>query len=532
MFMIKDQSECENTHSNNQKIHESSTTTEISSSRCHEKSNNLTSEDDFKHVNSQCVNSEHVNSGPIICESTLFEPIISESVNFDTTSINCSITEPRRVYNTELYNTELTNESIQNHINNQKCTSASFYRSNIIGCGSYLPEKIVTNADLERTLDTNNQWIIERTGIEQRRVASSDQNTSDLAFEAAKMAIQNSGINMNSIDMIIVATTTPDHTFPATSTLVQKKLGIKSCISFDMQAVCSGFIFALTTADMYIKTGMIKTALVIGAETLSRIIDPNDRSTAILFADGAGAFILQSDACNSIISSQFSKKLLQSLNKNAALSSEIDSNTSNSFGMPTPAKTPPSSNTFIDSIVTSNANTSNINNTDNADNTNNPTANFTRKKSDKDCIPSGIIESVLHTDGAGYDLLKTSGGPSSGNGPGVILMEGQSVFKRAVEELSSVISELLDKTPFESKDIDWFIPHQANKRIIYAAAKAIGLDESKIIYTGNKHANTSAASVPLAFHEAFKSGLIKFGDIVLFESFGAGFSWGATLVKL
>lgn len=505
--MIKDQSECESIHSITQKLHNSSSITEIESAKCYDKSNNLPLE-----RNSELSNTYNNK----LCNADLINDLTNKDSQTDIKNIN---------------DIRINNANSQKDISE---SAASFYRSSIIGCGSYLPEKIVTNADLEKILDTNNQWIIERTGIEQRRVASPNQNTSDLAVEAAKMAIQNSGIDTNSIDMIIVATTTPDHTFPATSTLVQKKLGIKNCISFDVQAVCSGFIFALTTADMYIKTGMIKTALVIGAETLSRIVDPNDRSTAILFADGAGAFILQSNAYNSgTYNSNTCNSDAHNSDKCNSEAHNSDSCNSMTFSEFSRQLLLSNSNTF-NTLKTNNAKSNTDNNSD-SNNTSSSTTNLTCNKFRKDSInsiPSGIIESVLHTDGAGYDLLKTSGGPSAGNGPGVILMEGQAVFKRAVEELSSVISELLNKTPFESKDIDWFIPHQANKRIIYAAAKAIGLDESKIVYTGNKHANTSAASVPLAFHEAFKSGLIKSGDIVLFESFGAGFSWGATLVKL
>lgn len=343
-----------------------------------------------------------------------------------------------------------------------KSPHTSAIRSVLAGCGAYLPSKIITNADLEKTLETNNQWIVERTGIEERRVAAADEYTSDLATNAAKDAIQNAGMEPEDIELIVLGTTTPDHTFPATATLVQKKLGIKKSIAFDIQAVCSGFVFGLTTADMYIKSGMVKNALVIGAETLTRILNKQDRSTAILFADGAGAFILQSNKTDLNLQSEFSK------------------NVSNS-----------------------------------------------NAKSN-----SGIIASVLHTDGSGYDLLKTSGGPSAGNGAGVILMEGQAVFRRAVEELSCIIHEALNQACMTVNKIDWFIPHQANKRIIHAAAKAIGLNEEKIIYTGNKHANTSAASVPLAFYEAYSSGKIKSGETVLFESFGAGFTWGAVLMQI
>ncbi|UFX98601.1 beta-ketoacyl-ACP synthase III [Candidatus Gromoviella agglomerans] len=321
----------------------------------------------------------------------------------------------------------------------------SVLRSKIIACGGYLPQNVVTNKDLESVFDTTHDWIVERTGILQRCVADEFEYTSHLAVHAAKNAIQMACIDPMSIDMILLATSTPDHTFPATSSIVQAAIGANNAYAFDLQAVCSGFIFALTTADMYIRHGMASTVVVIGAETFSRILNPLDRSTAVLFSDGAGAMILQAS---------------------------------------------------------------------------------------EEMSGGHIIESVLHTDGKWYDALKTSGGPSTTGYSGYVEMNGRLVFRHAVEKLSSVIVEILEKSSTHINEIDWFIPHQANKRIINAVANNVNIDQSKIIYTGDMHANTSAASVPLAFDQAFRQGKVKKGDIVLFESFGAGFSWGAILAKI
>lgn len=317
-------------------------------------------------------------------------------------------------------------------------------RSVILGTGSYLPEKRITNDDLSKHLETSHEWIVERTGICARHIAAADEFTSDMALIASKRAIETAGLTPHDIDMIILATSTPDHTFPATATRIQAKLGISRGFAFDQAAVCSGFVFALATADAYLKQGMAKTALVIGSETMSRLLDWNDRSTAVLFGDGAGAVVLQAQ-----------------------------------------------------------------NHTD-----------------------RGIIGSLLRTDGQGYDDLYVNGGPSTTQTTGTIQMQGREVFRNAVNRLGEAVEEILKIHNISQNEIDWLVPHQANKRIIDATAKKLGLPDTKVIHTGDDQANTSAASIPLALDKAIRDGRIKKNDLVLFEAFGGGFAWGSNLIRM
>lgn len=305
--------------------------------------------------------------------------------------------------------------------------------SKIIGTGSYLPAKTVTNYDLEKTVDTSHDWIVSRSGIQERHFAADDQKSSDLAYEASLKAIEAAGISASDIDLIVVATTSPDMAFPSTACILQHKLGISNgSPAFDIQAVCGGFIFALNTADLYIRGGQAKTALVVGAEVLSRMLDWNDRTTCVLFGDGAGAVVL--------------------------------------------------------------------------------------KASDE----PGIIASKLHSDGSYHQLLKAD--PK-------ISMEGQAVFKFAVNSLSSVVEELLEKENMSGSDIDWMVPHQANIRIIEATAKKLGMNLDNVVVTVANHGNTSAASIPLALDTAVRDGRIKPGQTVIMEAIGGGFTWGASLIK-
>lgn len=316
-------------------------------------------------------------------------------------------------------------------------------RSKISATGSYLPAKIISNSELAKSVDTSDAWIVERTGIKQRHIAAAEELTSDIAVKAALKALTQGKISADEIDLIIVATTTPDLTFPATATTVQAKLGAKNAFAFDMQAVCSGFVFALATADNFIKSGQVKNALVIGAETLSRIVDWNDRNTCVLFGDGAGAVLLQ---------------------------------------------------------ATSEEN-------------------------------RGILASDLHSDGTLNELLKTSGGPSSNQKSGFIEMAGKEVFKHAVEKMSKSVLSVLDKAGLGIKDIDLLVPHQANARILNAVATRLELDETKVILTVQNHANTSAASIPLALDQANLEGKIKKGDVVVLEALGGGLTWGSVVLR-
>jgi 3-oxoacyl-[acyl-carrier-protein] synthase III len=320
-------------------------------------------------------------------------------------------------------------------------------RSRIKGVGSYLPARILTNDDLSRMVDTSDEWIMERTGIRERRIAAKGELTSDLATAAARAALAHAGMEARAVDLIVLATATPDQTFPATAATVQANLGVTKGSAFDLQAVCSGFLYALTTADSLIRTGQGSNALVIGAEVFSRILDWKDRSTCVLFGDGAGAFVLEAVEGSGTIADH------------------------------------------------------------------------------------GILASKLHTDGRHRDKLYVDGGPSSTGTAGVVRMEGREVFRHAVANISEVISETLEDQGLEAKDIDWFVPHQANRRILEGTARKLGLREETIVMTLDKHGNTSAASIPLAFDVAVKDGRIQRGDLVLMEAMGGGFTWGATLVR-
>lgn len=321
----------------------------------------------------------------------------------------------------------------------------SMQRSFIRGSGAYLPERILTNSDLSKMVDTSDEWIRERTGIEERHIAADGELTSDLATGAAKQALANAGIDASEVDLIVLATTTPDQTFPATATTVQDKLGIKQGAAFDVQAVCSGFLFALATADSMLRQNLFSTALVIGAETFTRILDWSDRSTCVLFGDGAGAVVLQTG---------------------------------------TGAK------------------------------------------------DEGVIAHHVRTDGSKKELLYVDGGVSSTGTIGHVRMQGNQVFRHAIANISSAVEAVLNDTGYTIDDIDWFVPHQANQRILNGVAKKLGLDEEKVISTVSKHGNTSAASIPLALHTAISDGRIKKGDLVLSEAMGGGFSWGASLFRL
>ena len=318
--------------------------------------------------------------------------------------------------------------------------------SRIAGTGSYLPEKVVTNHDLEKTMDTSDDWIRERTGIKRRHIAADGEATSDLALAAAKQALDMAGIGADDINLIIIATTTPDKVFPASACIVQRRLGIRGCGAFDIQAACSGFVYGLDLADRYIRTGAAKNVLVIGAETLSRLTNWEDRTTAVLFGDGAGAVVLQ----------------------------EADE--------------------------------------------------------------PGILSTHIHADGQYEDLLQVPQGISSGYdatraGEAFIQMNGNAVFRRAVATLDSIARETLEKNNIDKHDLDWFVPHQANMRIISAAAKKLDMPMERVIVTVDEHANTSAASIPLALDVAVRDGRIKRGELLLFEAFGAGFTWGSTLLR-
>lgn len=319
--------------------------------------------------------------------------------------------------------------------------------SKIISVGGYTPENILTNKELEEKVDTTDEWIISRTGIKERPIADTSQTTSDLAFEAAKLAIERSGIDINEIDLIIVGTCTPDVATPNVGTLIQKKLGLKNFPAFSIEAACSGFIYSLNIADKFIKTGESKCALVVGAETLSRITDWSDRNTCILFADGAGAAILKPS------------------NEPGLLFSELGAN--------------------------------------------------------------GEYADLLHVP---YGTSRRPENPKEDDY--YLKMSGNEVFKVAVKTLEEIAIDALKKSNLESDDVDWFIPHQANVRIIQAVAKRLQLPEEKVILSMDIHGNTSAASIPLAFDRAIQDGRIKGGDTILMQSFGAGFTWGSVLVTL
>jgi 3-oxoacyl-[acyl-carrier-protein] synthase-3 len=319
-------------------------------------------------------------------------------------------------------------------------------RSRIIGCGGYLPERIVTNDELAARLDTSDEWIRQRTGIAERRVAAVGELTSDLAVRAAERTLADAGMSGSDLDLIVLATATPDNTFPATATRVQARLGMHRGAAFDIQAVCAGFIFALASADNALRLGQARTALVIGAETFSRILDWEDRGTCVLFGDGAGAVALQA----------------------------------------------------------------------------------TSEAGPRD---RGILSTHLHSDGRSYEALYVDGGPSSTGRVGYLRMEGREVFRQAVQHLSEVVDETLAANALCASDIDWLVPHQANSRIIDSVARRLDLPPERIVVTIDRHANTSAASIPLALAAAAGDGRIRPGHLVLMEALGGGLSWGAALVR-
>jgi 3-oxoacyl-[acyl-carrier-protein] synthase III len=320
-------------------------------------------------------------------------------------------------------------------------------RSVILGVGSALPARVMTNADISKIVDTSDEWIVERTGIHSRYIAGDGETTRSLAVAAAHKALANAGVDASAVDLIIVATSTPDNTFPATATMVQGDLGVRQGAAFDVQAVCSGFVYALTTADALLRAGQFKTALVIGSETFSRILDWQDRTTCVLFGDGAGAFVLQAHEGKG----------------------------------------------------------------DNAD--------------------RGILSSKLRSDGRYNDKLYVDGGPSTTKTVGFLRMEGKEVFKHAVTNIASVMQEVIAQAGIKATDIDWFVPHQANRRILEGTAKKLGIDENRIVITLDRHGNTSAASIPLAFDVAVQDGRIQKGQLVLLEAMGGGFTWGAILAR-
>jgi 3-oxoacyl-[acyl-carrier-protein] synthase-3 len=315
--------------------------------------------------------------------------------------------------------------------------------SRIIGTGRYLPAKVLSNADLEKLVETNDAWIVERTGIRERHIAGEGELTSDLALKAAEKAIEAAGIEVSEIGLIVVATTTPDRIFPSTACALQAKLGIENgCPAFDVQAVCSGFVYAMTVANQFIKSGQVKHALVVGAETLSRITDWSDRSNCILWGDGAGAVVLKADT------------------------------------------------------------------------------------------EPGIISTHIHADGRYQDLLFVDGGVSlKKEGECYMRMSGNAVFKMAVKTLDAIVDETLEANGLAKTDINWLVPHQANIRIIQATAKKLGMGMENVVVTVDRHGNTSAASIPLAFDTAVRDGRIKAGEMVLMEAFGGGFTWGSVLLR-
>ncbi|HTQ84303.1 MAG TPA: beta-ketoacyl-ACP synthase III [Pseudolabrys sp.] len=320
-------------------------------------------------------------------------------------------------------------------------------RSVVLGCGSYLPKRILSNDELARSVDTTDEWIVQRTGIRERHIAAPGELTSDLALNAARAALTGAHVDAQSIDLIVLATSTPDQTFPATAVSVQSGLGITHGAAFDLQAVCSGFVFALATTDALLRAGSFKRALVIGAETFSRILDWEDRTTCVLFGDGAGALVLEAQ--------------------------------------PQPGD-----------------------------------------KTDR-----GILTTHLRSDGRHKNKLYVDGGPSSTQTVGHLRMEGREVFKHAVAMITDVIDDAFKATGYTATDIDWFVPHQANKRIIDGSAHKLGIAPEKVVITVDRHGNTSAASIPLALADAVADRRIKRGNLILLEAMGGGFTWGSALVR-
>jgi 3-oxoacyl-[acyl-carrier-protein] synthase-3 len=315
-------------------------------------------------------------------------------------------------------------------------------RSQVVGWGAYLPERVLTNADLALRLDTSDEWITQRTGIKERHIAAEGESCSDLATRAGERALARAGLSAAELDLLVLATATPDNTFPATAARVQAKLGMTSGGAFDVQAVCSGFIYALAIADNFLKCGQAKTALVIGAETFSRILDWEDRGTCVLFGDGAGAVVLKAQQGE-----------------------------------------------------------------------------------------RGVLSTHIHSDGRDYDLLYVDGGPSTTQTTGLLRMEGREIFKLAVKRLADAVDEALAANKLTGRDVDWLVPHQANRRIIDAMARKLDLPPEKVVVTIERHANTSAASIPLALAEAAEDGRIRAGQLVLMEAMGGGLTWGASLVR-
>lgn len=320
-------------------------------------------------------------------------------------------------------------------------------RSVVQGCGAYLPERVVTNDELARTLDTSDEWIRQRTGIRQRHIAADGEFTSHLAIQASQRALDHAGIAAADLDLIVLATATPDETFPATATRVQAALGMTRGAAFDVQAVCAGFVYAVSVADSLLRSSVASTALVIGAETFSRILDWNDRGTCVLFGDGAGAIVLKAEQGGGTSADR------------------------------------------------------------------------------------GILANALHSDGRQHDILYVDGGPSSTKTTGYLRMEGKEVFKHAVVNMAAVVGEVLEKAGLQVTDIDWLVPHQANKRIIDGTGRKLGLPPERVVVTVDRHANTSAASIPLALDVAVKDGRIQRGDLLLLEGIGGGLAWGASLVR-
>lgn len=316
----------------------------------------------------------------------------------------------------------------------------------VTGCGSYLPPDVMTNYDLSAIVETSDEWIRERTGIRERRIAADDQRTSDLAVEAAKAALSAAGRKPEDIDLIIVATTTPDLTFPSTAAIVQAKLGAPPGTAFDIQAVCTGFVYAISTAEKFLASGQNKRALVIGAETFSRLLDWSDRSTCVLFGDGAGAFVLEA-------------------------------------------------------------------------------------MDEKDAQGRGVMGSFLRCDGRLVDLLYVDGGVSATQSTGHVRMQGNKVFREAVERISAAMLAVAEQAGVNPRKIDWFVPHQANERIILGVVKKLDLRPGQVVSTIERHGNTSAASIPLAYCEAVADGRIKRGDLVMLEGMGGGLTWGAALLR-
>ncbi|HET9537055.1 MAG: beta-ketoacyl-ACP synthase III [Mesorhizobium sp.] len=320
-------------------------------------------------------------------------------------------------------------------------------RSVVRGVGSALPRRIMKNADFDGVVETSDEWIAQRTGIRERRIAADEETTASLGEAAAREALASAGLTPDDLDLIVLATSTPNNTFPATAVDIQQRLGMRHGFAFDLQAVCSGFVYAVTTADLYLRGGLAKRVLVIGSETFSRILDWSDRSTCVLFGDGAGAVILEAEEGGGTIADR------------------------------------------------------------------------------------GVLAASLRSDGAHKDKLYVDGGPSTTGTVGHLRMEGREVFKHAVGMITDVIEATFSAAGITAEDLDWFVPHQANKRIIDASARKLGIAEEKVVITVDRHGNTSAASVPLALSAAVKDGRINKGDLVLLEAMGGGFTWGAVLVR-